>query len=341
MGTQTNKPHSLAPMPVFSRLLEYVPAALTALLWWSGAPLAQAQDYPARPLHLVVPFAPGGGNDTLARHIAVKLGTALGQQVIVDNRAGANGAVGTEFVAKATPDGYTLLLGFVGPLAVLPHMGKLGYDPLTQLAPVGLIANAYQVLAVHPGVPAKTVAELVTLAKAQPGKLAYASGGAGTPLHLVPELFKLAAGVDLLNVPYKGSSPAALSVLTGDTQLIFGAMFSTLPQVKAGKLRALAVTSPKRLATAPDLPTLAEAGYPGVEASSWYGLLVPAGTPPAIIARLNAALGQAMSGSDFRDVLDQQGLDALAGSPEAFRAFMVSESAKWARVIKAAHIVLE
>lgn len=328
-------------MPRIARLLAYFRPALIAALWTLVASLANAQEYPTKPLHLVVPFAPGGGNDALARFVAAKLGTALGQQVIVDNRAGANGAVGTEFVAKAAPDGYTLLLGFVGPLTVLPHMGKLGYDPLTQLAPVGLIANAYQVLAVHPGVPAKNVAELVALAKAQPGKLAYASGGAGTPLHLVPELFKLAAGIDLLNVPYKGSSPAALSVLAGDTQVIFGAMFSTLPQVKAGKLRALAVTSPKRLATAPDLPTLAEVGYPGVEASSWYGLLVPAGTPPAIITRLNVALGQAMNGGEFRDVLDKQGLDPLVGSPETFRAFMVSESAKWAKVIKAAHIVLE
>jgi tripartite-type tricarboxylate transporter receptor subunit TctC len=328
-------------MPPIKQLFKYLNPALAALLWLHPMSLVHAQDYPSKPLHLVVPFAPGGGNDTLARFVAAKLGGALGQQVIVDNRAGANGAVGTEFVAKAAPDGYTLLLGFVGPLTVLPHMAKLGYDPLTQLAPVGLIANAYQVLAVHPGVPAKNVAELVALAKAQPGKLAYASGGSGTPLHLVPELFKLAAGVDLLHVPYKGSSPAALSTLAGDTQLIFGAMFSTLPQVKAGKLRALAVTSPKRLATAPDLPTLAESGYPGVEASSWYGLLVPAATPPAITAKLNAALGVATSGREYRDVLDKQGLDPLVGSPEAFRAFMISESTKWARVIKAAHIVVE
>jgi tripartite-type tricarboxylate transporter receptor subunit TctC len=304
-------------------------------------PLAHAQDYPTKPLRLIVPFAPGGGNDALARIVSAKLGAALGQQVVVENKAGANGAVGTEFVTKAAPDGYTLLLGFVGPLSVLPHMGKMGYEPLSQLAPVGMIANAYQVLAVHPSVPAKNVAELVALAKAQPGKLAYASGGAGTPLHLVPELFKLAAGVDLLNVPYKGSSPAALSVLAGDTQVIFGAMFSTLPQVKAGKLRALAVTSPKRLATAPELPTLAESGYPGVEASSWYGILLPAGTPPAIIARLNSALGQVTGGGEYRDVLDKQGLDPLSGSPEAFRAFIVSESAKWAKVIKAANITLE
>ncbi len=307
----------------------------------AGAASAQAQSYPNKPLHLVVPFAPGGGNDALARFIATKLGASLGQSVIVDNRAGANGAVGTEYVAKAAPDGYTLLLGFVGPLTVLPHMGKLGYDPLTQLAPISLVANAYQVLAVHPDVPAKNVAEFVALAKAQPGKLAYASGGAGTPLHLVPELFKLAAGIDLLYVPYKGSSPAALSTISGDTQVIFGAMFSTLPQVKAGKLRALAVTSPKRLATAPDVPTLAEAGYPGVEASSWYGVLAPAGTPPAIINKLNAALAQAMSGNDYREVLDKQGLEPLAGSPEAFRSFMLSESNKWSKVIKAAHIVLE
>ena len=334
----------LFPILSHTRLLDAAASALFALLCLSGLCAARgvhAQDYPSKPLRLVVPFAPGGGNDTLARFVAAKLGGALGQQVIVDNRAGANGAVGTEYVAKAAPDGYTLLLGFVGPLTVLPHMGKLGYDPLTQLAPVGLIANAYQVLAVHPSVSAKNVAELVALAKAQPGKLAYASGGAGTPLHLVPELFKLAAGIDLLNVPYKGSSPAALATLAGDTQVIFGAMFSTLPQVKAGKLRALAVTSPKRLATAPDLPTLAEAGYPGVEASSWYGLLVPAGTPTAIISKLSAALSQATHGADYREMLDKQGLDPLTGSPEAFRTFMISESAKWARVIKAAHIVLE
>jgi tripartite-type tricarboxylate transporter receptor subunit TctC len=300
-----------------------------------------AQDYPTKPLRLVVPFAPGGGNDTLARHLAAKLGTALGQQVVVDNKAGANGAVGTEYVAKAAPDGYTLLLGFVGPLAVLPHMSKLGYDPLTQLAPVGLIANAYQVLAVNPNVPAKTVAELVALAKAQPGKLAYASGGAGTPLHLVPELFKLAAGVDLLHVPYKGSSPAALATIAGDTQVIFGAMFSTLPQVKAGKLRALAVTSPKRLATAPDLPTLQEAGYSGVEASSWYGLLVPAATPAALVSKLNQALQKATQGNEFREVLDKQGLDSLDTSAEAFRLFLLKESTQWARVIKSARLTLD
>jgi tripartite-type tricarboxylate transporter receptor subunit TctC len=304
-------------------------------------PLALGQDYPSKPIRLIVPFAPGGGNDTLARLIAQRLTSGLGQQIVVENRPGAGGVTATEQVARAAPDGYTLLLGFVGPLTMSPGMQKVGYDPITGFEPISLVAQGYQVLAVNPSVPAKSVSELVALAKAKPGALNYASGGTGTPLHLVPELFKLAAGVDIVHVPYKGSGPAATAVLAGDAQMMFGSMVATVPLVKSGRLRALAVSSPTRIEALPDVPTLVELGYKGVEASSWYGILAPAGTPQPIVARLSSELAKVVKATEYREALAAQGQEAESSTPEAFREFIRAELAKWTRVVNAANIRTE
>jgi len=302
---------------------------------------AFAQDYPSKPVRLIVPYAPGGGNDTLARVIAQKLSVNFNEQFIVENHPGGGGVNATEQVARATPDGYTLLFGFVGPLTMSPAMKKVGYDPLTSFAPISLVAQGYQVLAVNPSVPVKSVSELVALAKAKPGVLNYASGGTGTPLHLVPELFKLAAGVDIVHVPYKGSGPAATAVLAGDAQMMFGSMVATVPLVKAGRLRALAVTSPKRIEALPDLPTLVELGYKGVEASSWYGILAPAGTPQPIVAKLSAELAKVVASPDYRATLERHGQEPESSTPEQFREYIRSELEKWTRVVRAANIRTE
>jgi tripartite-type tricarboxylate transporter receptor subunit TctC len=223
-------------------------------------------------------------------------------------------------------------------MAMTPHLGKVNYDPVKDFAPIGMVAQGYQILVVNPGFPAKTVAELVALAKAKPGGLNYASGGNGSPLHLVAELFKISSGVFITHIPYKGSSPAAAAVLAGDVQMVFGGVVSTLPFVKSGKLRALAVTSPKRIEAAPDVPTLVELGYKGVEASSWYGLFAPAGTPPAIIDRLNKELVALGKNAEHLEQLFKQGQEAVYSTPEELASYVKAESAKWARVIKTAKI---
>lgn len=311
------------------------------LLLTAHAPLALAQDYPNKPIRLVVPYPPGGGNDTLGRLVAQRLSTALGQQVFVDNKPGAGGNLGTELVAQAKPDGYTLTLGFVANMAMTPHLGKLNFDPIKDFAPISMVAQGYQILVVNPAFPAKTVPELVALAKSKPGTLNYASGGNGSPLHLVAELFKISAGIDIQHIPYKGSTPAAAAVISGETQMVFGGVVSSLPFVKSGRLRALAVTSPKRIDAAPDVPTLVELGYSGVEASSWYGLYAPAGTPPAIIARLNREMVALGKSPEHREQLDRQGQEAVYSTPEELAAYTKSESAKWSRVIKTAKIEAE
>jgi tripartite-type tricarboxylate transporter receptor subunit TctC len=299
---------------------------------------AFAQDYPTKPIRLVVPFPPGGGNDTLGRIVAQRLSTALGQQVFVDNKPGAGGNVGTEQVAKAKPDGYTITLGFVANMAMTPHMGKINYHPLKDFAPISMVAQSYQILVVNPSLPVKSVAELVALAKAKPGVLNFASGGNGSPLQLVAELFKLSAGIDMAHIPYKGSSPAAAAVVAGDTQMVFGGVVSSLPLIKAGRLRALAVTSPKRIEALPDVPTLVELGYTGVEASSWYGLYAPAGTPHAIIARLNKEMLAMGKEPEQREQLVKQGQEMVTSSPEDLAKHTKAEYDKWGRVIKTAKI---
>ncbi len=299
---------------------------------------ASAGDYPERPLRLVVPFAPGGGNDFLARTAGRKLGELLGQPLVIDNRAGAGGTIATNLVANATPDGYTLLLGFIGPLAISPSLGKVPYDPVRDFAAVSMLATSHHVLAVHPAVNARTVRDLIVLANAQPGKLNYASGGTGTPLHLVAELFNATVGADVVHIPYKGSSPAAMSVVTGEAQMVFGNVASLLPHIRSHMLVALAVTSPERSQLLPQVPTLMEAGVKDVHVAAWYALVAPADTPQPTLAKLNGATAAVIRTSDFREQLFARGLAPVASDPAEFPAFLRAELRKWAAVIKAAGI---
>ncbi len=312
-------------------------ASLSAVATFS-TPAFAADHYPSRVIKLVVPFPPGGGNDTLGRLVAQRLSTGLGQPVIVENRAGAGGNMGTEQVANSKPDGYTLTLGFVANMAMTPSLGKVNYDPIKDFAPISMVAQGYQILVVNPQVPANNVAELIALAKSKPGKLNYASGGSGSPLHLVGELFKYKTGTDIQHIPYKGSAPAATAVIAGDTEMVFGAVVSILPFIQSNRVRALAVTSPNRIAAAPDIPTLNELGYPGIEASSWYGLYAPAGTPAAIVKRLNEEMVKIAKNPDFKEQLNKQGQEAISSTPKELAAFTKSEFDKWERVIKTANI---
>lgn len=301
---------------------------------------AGAAEYPQRPVRLLVPFPPGGGSDTLARILAPRLTERMGQTWVVDNRGGAGGNMATEVVATAQPDGHTLLLGFNTALAVNPALyAKLPFDVLQDLQPITKLASAQYVLVVHPSVPAATIGEFIALAKAQPGKLNYSSAGVGSPLHLAAELFKIRAGVDLVHVPYKGGGPAAAALLGGEVQVLFGSVASTLPHVKAGKLKALAVTGAKRAAVAPQLPTIAESGFAGYEVTSWYSLLAPAKTPRAVVMRIYDEALRAVKLPDVQEAFGRQGLDVeTSASPEAFAAEIRAETATWAKVIKTAGI---
>jgi tripartite-type tricarboxylate transporter receptor subunit TctC len=291
--------------------------------------------YPSRPIRIVDAFPAGGPSDIVARALSPKLGEALGQPVVVDNRGGASGIVGCEIVANATPDGHTLLLGPSGALTIQPSLSKkLPFDPQRDFEPVTQLTTGPQVIAVHPAVPAKSVQELIALAKAKPGQLNFASGGGGTANHLAAEVFKLAAGIDIVHIPYKGTGPALTSVLSGETQLIVSSLLPALPHVKSGKLRALAVTSTSRSPAVPDVPTAAESGLPKFETSSWHGILVPAKTPRAIITRLHAEVVKVLNLPDVRERLTSQGLNIVASTPQAFAAYIKSETIKYARVIK-------
>jgi len=302
-------------------------AALAAL------PLAAAE-YPAKPLRLIVPFAPGGGNDVLARLIATELGAGLSQQTLVENRPGAAGVTATESVAKAPADGYTLLLGFVGPLAISPALGKLPYDPLGDFTGLGLLASSYHILVVNPAVPARSLKELVELAKHEPGRLNYASSGAGANLHLMTELLKNMTGIDIVHVPYKGAGPAASAVLAGEAQILFGSIASTLAYVRADRLVALAVTSPARSPLAPEVPTLAESGIEGVDVP-WYVLLVPARTPAEPVGRLRAELARIAAKPGFREQLARQAIEVRIIAPDEYAAFLRREIDKWSGVVRA------
>ena len=297
---------------------------------------AQAPAYPTKPIRLVVPFPAGGTTDILARAVAQRLTEAWGQPVVVDNRPGAGGNIGSELVAKSTPDGYTLEMGTVGTHAINPSLyAKMPYDHVKDFAPVILVAGVPNVLVVNPAVPAQSVAELIAYAKANPGRLNFASSGSGTSIHLSGELFKVMAGVDMMHVPYKGSSPALADLLGGQVQLMFDNLPSSLAQIKAGKLRALAVTSATRAAALPDVPTIAESGLPGFEASSWFGVLAPAGTPPAIVAKLNAEIDKWLATPEAKEKMLGQGANAAGGTPEDFARHIQIETAKWAKVVKA------
>jgi tripartite-type tricarboxylate transporter receptor subunit TctC len=295
---------------------------------------AQAQAYPAKPVRIVVPTSAGGGNDFVARLAGQKLGERLNQQFVVDNRPGAGGSTATAQVARSAPDGYTLLLGFVGQLAMLPHVENVGYDPRRDFAGVSLLASGYQMLAVHPSLPVRTVKQLIALAKARPGELNSASANIYTTGHLAAELFNSAAGVKIVPIHYKGSGLAAVAVLSGEVHMIFTATSSLLPYVQSKRIVALGVTSPARSARAPEVPTLAESGVTGVETANWYALAGPAAMPKDVIGKLHGELVRISAAPDYREQLDKQGLEMQTSTPEQFAAFLQAEYDKWGKVIK-------
>ena len=299
-----------------------------------------ADDYPSRPIRIIVPSPPGGGNDIMARIGAQRLSEAWSRPVIVDNRAGAGGAIAFELVAHAEPDGYTLLLGSTN-LTVLPDITKVAYDPIRDFAPVSLMSTAMNILLVHPSVPADSVRQLIALAKTQPGKLMYASSSVATSSHLAAEMFCMQAGIKMLHVPYKGNAQAMTDLMAGQESLSFPTVPSAMPHVRAKRLRALGVTGAKRAAGLPDIPTIAESGLPGYDASAWYGVLAPAGTPAAIVAKLQSEIHVALRASDIVDKLSAQGLEPAPDTAEEFARFIVAELAKWNKVIAAAGIKVE
>jgi tripartite-type tricarboxylate transporter receptor subunit TctC len=306
------------------------------------AAAALAQGYPAKPIRLIVPFAAGGGNDNIARLVGKQLSESLGQPLVIDNRPGAGGVLGAELAAKAAPDGYTLFLGGVGSHAVNPNLNaNLPYDPIRDFAPVALLASAPLILVVHPSVPAASFKAFVALARSKPGQLNYASNGNGTSSHLAAVMFDSMAGVDMVHVPYKGLSPALTDLLSGRVQLMFSSVVAILPHIRAEKLRGLAVTGAKRMPSMPDLPTIAESGLPGYEASSWYGVLAPAGTPREIVVKLNAEFVKALAQPEVRTSLVAEGAEPIGGTPEQFGAYIISEKERMGKLIREAKIRLE
>ena len=299
------------------------------------------QAYPAKPIRFIVPYAPGGGTDIVSRLLGQELGDALGQQVIIDNRPGAGGTLGTDQAAKSPPDGYTMVLNGSS-VALAPTLyGNLPYDTLRDLAPVSLVASQPNILAVHPSLPVRTVKQLLALAKAQPGVINYASGGNGSANQLATELLKLMTRTDFTHVPYKGTGPSMTDLLSGQVQMTISVMAAMLPFVNSGRLRALAVTGSRRAPAAPDIPTLAEAGVPGYEYDTWYGIQLPAKTPRSIIDQLNAEIGRILQKPQVRNRYATNGLDSVASSPEEFSALLRSEIPKWAKVIKAAGVTVQ
>jgi len=296
---------------------------------------AAAQQYPTRPVRFVLGFPPGGASDTMARVVGTRLSENLGQPVVVDNRPGAGGNIAAEIVARSAPDGYTLLLGNNAILAVNVSLyPKIAFDPVKDFAPVVLVASQPNILAVHPSVPANSVKELVALAKSKPGRLNYASPGVGTTGHLAAELFKRMAGVEMVIVPFKGGGPAVVAVLTGECQFIFATSLSVQPHVKSGKVRALAVTTPRRSQSFPELPTVSEAGVPGFEATTWHGVVVPARTPQKVIARLNGDFNKVLQMPDMRERLTTLGAEIIGGAPKELSDYIRKEIPVWAKVIK-------
>ncbi|MDZ7921919.1 tripartite tricarboxylate transporter substrate binding protein [Rhodoferax sp.] len=309
-------------------------------LFHAKTALAQGTaSYPNKTIRLVVPFTPGGSTDILARAIGQKLTEVWGQSVVIDNVPGAGGAIGADKVAKAPADGYTLLMGHIGTLAVNPSLyPNLPYDPIKSFAPVAWVARVPNVLVVHPSVPAKTVKELVALAKAKPGQMNYGSGGNGSAANLATEYFKLQTGTSLLHIPYRGTAPAVTDLVGGQTQLLFTGAPAVLSQIKNGQLRALAVSSPKRMDALPDLPTVAESGYPGFEADQWYGVVAPAGTPADIVAKLNTQINQALNSAELKNRLNAEGAIATPDTPANFGKLIAAEIARWKPVISGGRV---
>ena len=306
----------------------------TALLASVCAAVAHAQSYPARPIRIVVPFPPGGGTDVVARTIAQKMNETLGQPVIVDNRAGANGIIGADLVAKAPADGYTVLINIASHAINATLYAKLPYDTLNDLAPVSLLAEYPFVITVHPSLPAKTLREFIAIAKARSGQLTYASSGNGSGPHLGMELFMSMAGINMIHVPYKGSGQAMTDLVSGQVQVFLNNFLAGMQMIKAGKLRALAVTSRNRSPAAPELPTVSEAGVPGYVVTGWYGMFVPAATPAAIVNTLNNGAVRALHSKDVNDRLTNEAAEIVASTPPQFGEFLKAEIAKWAGVIR-------
>ena len=315
-------------------MLKRLALAFAIALATAGA--AVAQGYPAKPVRLIIPFPPGGSADTIARLLAQEMSKSLGQPVVAENRPGAGGNIGVDVVAKSAPDGYTIGLAAAGALVINQHlMGKLPYDPVKDLVPVSKLADIPIVVAVANATPVASVPELIAAAKAKPGALSFGSAGNGTAMHLSGELFKLMAGVDMTHVPYKGSAPAVTDLVAGQVPVAFVDLVSALPQIRAGKVRGIAVASGKRTMTAPEIPTVAESGVPGYDAVGWFGLVAPAGTPPDVIARLNAETVRILALPEVRDRALATGAEPSTGSSAEFAAFIASEIPKWERVVKA------
>lgn len=315
--------------------------SLAAFVPMMGEAFAQSA-YPSQNVTLVVPFTPGGSTDILARLLGQKLSEALGKAFVIENRAGAGGAVASTAVSRATPDGHTLIMGHIGTLGVNPSLyPNLGYDPVKSFAHLTMLASVHNVLVVHPSLPVKTVAELVAYAKANPGKLNYCSGGNGSAAHIAMAAFMVTTGTQMTHVPYRGTAPAVQDLLANVVQLTMTGAPAVLPHVEAGTLRALGISSPKRVPAMKDIPTIAEQGYPGFEADQWYGILAPAGTPQPIVDRLNAEIRKAMTDKEIVSALARDGADVWVTSPDEFRDFIAKEIPRWAEVVKAAKIKIE
>ena len=320
----------------------HVVRLIVAVLFAAWLVPLQAQGYPARPIRIIVPVATGGIADYYARVIGSKLHETWGQPVLVENRAGGGGNIGSDIVAKAPPDGYTMVMGFIGSHAVNPFLIRnMPYDPQRDFVPVAMVIEAEGLLAVHPSVPVNSVAELLALARAQPGKLSYASGGIGTSSHLAGELFKSMTGADIVHIPYKGNAPAIADLIGGQTQLTFATMPTVLPHVRAGKLRGLAVIGATRSAALPQLPTIAESGVPGFSVNNWIGLFAPAGTPNEIVRKVNAEVMRIMRLPEVARRMDVEGERFTPNTPEEFAAFIRSEVVKWGKAVKDAGLKAE
>jgi len=312
-------------------------AIAAALLCAPGAWCA----YPGKPVRMLVPFAPGGGSDIVARLLAQKTGVLWNQSVVVDNRGGGGGVAGTNAVAKSAPDGYTLLLTSIS-IAYAPALyGSLPYDTERELVPCVLLVVQPSILGIHPTLAVKSAAELIALAKAKPGEIRYSSGGGGSAPHLAAEIFRSTAGIQLTHVPYKGGGAIVTAVLSGEVQMLFAGVASLMPHIKAGRLRALAVTGTTRSKAAPDLPSIAEAGLPGAEFDGWYGLLLPAATPRDIVARINADYNKVLAAADVQERLLASGFEPLGGTPQKFTDYLRSETRKWTKVVRDANIRIE
>ena len=315
------------------RILAFIACSLFPILVF-------AQTYPSKPVRIIVPFAPGGGSDLAGRLVAAKLTERMGAQFIVENRPGAGSNLGAELAVKAPADGYTLLL-ISASYTVNPSVYKLSFDPMNDITPIIQISGGPYVVAVHPSVPANTLAEFVALVKKQPDKYAYGSSGNGSIMHVASEYFLDSAKIKVLHIPYKGTGPAVQDTIGGQVQLVFGAVPVTLPHVKAGRLRALAVTTSKRIAAAPDLPTVEEVGYPGYEVTNWHGLVGPKGLPREIVERLNREIGEVVKGDEMKKNLTAEGLEPAGGSPERFGQILKSEMTRWAKVVQQAGIKVD